>query len=50
MTENGKQHVGALRSLIEQALQLADYAGNALVAAKLADALDTIDQQQRSAA
>lgn len=50
MTKDGRQGVDALRSMIDQALQLADAHGNALVAAKLADALDTIDQQQESAA
>ncbi len=43
MTKNGEQGVDALRALVHQALKLADAQDNPLVAAKLADVLDTID-------
>lgn len=46
MTDNGKLSVSALRDVVSQALQMADLQGNALVAAKLADVVDTIDDQQ----
>jgi hypothetical protein len=49
MTDNGKLSAGALREVVREALQMADLQGNRLVAAKLADVVDTIDAQQARA-
>jgi len=49
MTEGEKQRLDDLRAAVDHALDLADAQANALVAAKLADVVDTIDGQQRPA-